>query len=542
MTSSIDRREFLVSAGAVMAGGWAASTSPAADRPEPADGPGATRPKLPFRVSRETTRITEPLRPDGSPDYVAALDAAMRQGVTPENNAAVLYLRAIGPGEIPEEKRAAFFAKLGIDPLPAEGEYLATGHEDAQASGMDFLEWEKRFDLAAEAPWRRNDLPLVAKVLDRNDLPLRLVVEGTRRPRLYVPLVDAAPDELAPLSSAALLLTPAFELRGAARLLVRRAMLRLGEGSPRAAEDDLLACHRLARNAARRSFMIDRLVASALDAIAQEGDLALARHGGMSGDELVRFGTRLAELPAFPPVVDVFALGERYFQLDGSIGMIRGRRDIFETLEVFGDQETLARLRAVVDNAEIDWNVVLIRENEFHDRLVDVARTESVAERRRKAEQIARLLQSMKQRTEKPIDELKRLAQKKDGGHAAGAYVSDLLLACIAPISIGFLGSEDRRDAHFDLTRLAVALAAFRADHGRYPTALADLLPKHITKIPADLFSENERPPIYRRDDDGAGYLLYSVGPNGEDEGGRTPHDDPSGDDLVVTTRRHEAR
>ena len=42
---------------------------PPANKPDPA--PPAKKP-LPIKISKETTYITEPLRPDGYPDYVAA--------------------------------------------------------------------------------------------------------------------------------------------------------------------------------------------------------------------------------------------------------------------------------------------------------------------------------------------------------------------------------------------------------------------------------------------------------------------------------------
>ena len=48
-------------------------------------------PGLLVTISKETTYITEPLRADGYPDYVAALNQRFSQGVTPENNAAVLF-------------------------------------------------------------------------------------------------------------------------------------------------------------------------------------------------------------------------------------------------------------------------------------------------------------------------------------------------------------------------------------------------------------------------------------------------------------------
>ena len=48
----------------------------------------AENPKPKITIGKETTYITEPLRPDGYPDYVAALNRRASEGVTPENNAA----------------------------------------------------------------------------------------------------------------------------------------------------------------------------------------------------------------------------------------------------------------------------------------------------------------------------------------------------------------------------------------------------------------------------------------------------------------------
>ncbi len=57
-------------------------------------------------ISRETTYITGPLNEDGTVNYVAALDDRLSKGVTPENNAAPLLLRAWGADIIREPARA----------------------------------------------------------------------------------------------------------------------------------------------------------------------------------------------------------------------------------------------------------------------------------------------------------------------------------------------------------------------------------------------------------------------------------------------------
>ncbi|MBN1395170.1 MAG: hypothetical protein JW959_09115 [Pirellulales bacterium] len=62
-------------------------------------------------ISKETTYFTEPLRPDGGVDYVAALNKKYSAGVTPENNALIPLLQAAGPRGIDEEVRKQYFQR-----------------------------------------------------------------------------------------------------------------------------------------------------------------------------------------------------------------------------------------------------------------------------------------------------------------------------------------------------------------------------------------------------------------------------------------------
>lgn len=76
----------------------------------------------------------------------------------------------------------------------------------------------------------------------------------------------------------------------------------------------------------------------------------------------------------------------------------------------------------------------------------------------------------------------------------------------------------------------ALALAEYRAEFERYPERLAELTPGLLPAVPLDRFAG--RPLAYRRRKDG--YLLYSVGPNGRDVGGRDATAYPPGDDIAV--------
>lgn len=72
--------------------------------------------------------------------------------------------------------------------------------------------------------------------------------------------------------------------------------------------------------------------------------------------------------------------------------------------------------------------------------------------------------------------------------------------------------------ANLRLDTVAVALEEFRAAQGNgYPDALSALVPTYLQFVPADPF--DGQPMRYRKE--GTGYLLYSIGPDLKDDGGR---------------------
>jgi RNA polymerase sigma factor (sigma-70 family) len=73
----------------------------------------------------------------------------------------------------------------------------------------------------------------------------------------------------------------------------------------------------------------------------------------------------------------------------------------------------------------------------------------------------------------------------------------------------------------------ALALQSYHVDKGTYPNSLQDLVPGYMPDLPRDLFDQND---TLRYSRTGSSYLLYSVGPDGVDNGGQaTPG---SGTDL----------
>jgi hypothetical protein len=76
---------------------------------------------------------------------------------------------------------------------------------------------------------------------------------------------------------------------------------------------------------------------------------------------------------------------------------------------------------------------------------------------------------------------------------------------------------HNRLVARLRLLTAGLALRCYQTEQGRAPSQLEQLVPSHLRRVPLDPFSG--RPLIYRIS--GTNWLLYSVGPDGVDDGGR---------------------
>ena len=69
---------------------------------------------------------------------------------------------------------------------------------------------------------------------------------------------------------------------------------------------------------------------------------------------------------------------------------------------------------------------------------------------------------------------------------------------------------------------LAFAVTAYRIDHGKYPVRLTAVVPKYLAKLPKDRFNNDAD---FQYTSQGNQCLLYSVGLNGVDDGGKGSED-----------------
>jgi len=85
--------------------------------------------------------------------------------------------------------------------------------------------------------------------------------------------------------------------------------------------------------------------------------------------------------------------------------------------------------------------------------------------------------------------------------------------------------------------RTGIAAERFRLRTGKLPEKLAQLAPEFVSSVPSDPF--DGKPLRFKRLDEG--YVLYSVGENGEDDGGSNEEDEHGrqrSDDVTFTIRR----
>jgi hypothetical protein len=500
-------------------------------------------------VSRQTTYLTEPLGRNGLPDYERYVLEQYREGVTPQNNGATLLWKALWPGELSPNEYAEVAKELGLSSIPSKQESLVPIYRETQskrvaawlthqaaetgesttgadsstpaAAGVDPLlgdafafqnsleqATEQLFQQAISRRWTSQQIPPLAQWIHENQKPLDLLVEASRRPRCYFPMRSLLNRDQDPLIS--LSLSGVQGTREVGRSLPARAMWHLGEGRPNEAWQDLLAVHRIARLISQGNTLIEQLVAFAIDGVARNGTQTLLHHGNLSTEQVQQIRRDLNTLPPFAGAATALDQGERLLTVDLIVHLASTKDMSWEQMAKELNIDTHGM--QVLEVVSVDWNLVLQELNAWYDRLVTAARLPDHAKRTVAMDQMQADVQILFANAQTPT----RLALSAVSRRQRSEVVAALMLGLFLPMVDVTVHNEDRANAAAQLTQLAAALAEYRAAHGAYPAKLDDLAPAFLEKPPTDFF--NAAPFFYKRD--GEGYLLYSAGENGADDGG----------------------
>jgi hypothetical protein len=493
----------------------------------PADKPVA---KVP--LGKGTTVVTGPIDKNGYIDYEAALNERLKKGMTPETNANALLWKALGPRPDGARMPAEFFKQMGIEEPPEKGDYFLSLEEflkkNIKLNQAQIDEVFKQLERASRRPWAGPAFPHLSAWLIVNEKALAVTVEATKRSGYFSPMTSRRSPG-APSALITVLLPGVQQSRALANALILRAMMRLGEGNLDEAWQDLLACHRLARLVARGALLIEMLVGAAIEQIASDGDLAYLERAKLTAAQV---RDRLKVLQALPPLAtaaEKVDLCERFVYLD-CLQMIRrgGFEDFDRVSNGFPPGKPNAEMEQLM--GRVDWSRPFRDGNRWYDRIAAAMRLSDRTERSQQCSKIVEDLKALKKGAVTPEKLKKLLLPGAPPDQDIGEAVSHTAVSMMIGGTVQVQNAWDRLAQVRQNLHLAFALAAYRLDNGRYPDKLDALAPKYLAAVPNDMFSGKAL--IYRLSEDG--YLLYSVGVNGIDEGGRYRDDDPPGDDLKV--------
>ncbi len=497
-----------------------------------------------FTIGKETTYVTEPLDNDGYIDYARALNWRLRKGVTPDNNANVLLWKALGPHPEGATMPSEFFQLMGMQAPPEKGEYFIDlrkymkDHLKIDPEGKEAKQIYQRLDRVLYRPWTAKEHRELASWLEANEKPLSVAIEATKRPHYFSPQVPTK-TEKGSSGLIGVLLPGVQKSRWLADALAARAMLRLGQGKYDEAWQDLLACHRLGRLVGRGASVIEGLVGLAIDGLAGVGDIAFLDQTKADAKRMESCLRDLQNLPPLPDIADKVNLCERFMHLDVIMMIDRQGTQWLERLSGDSpkDSNSLGEFVGDLMLEGIDWDPALRNHNLWYDRMSAIARKTDRPSREKDWERINADLKSIKEKMDSG-ELAETILEGKLSAEARGKVVGDILILLMTPAVQRVRSSADRLKQVQENLCLGFALARYHCDHGRYPKDLEELAPKYVAQIPQDLFSG--KPLIYRPSE--KGFLLYSVGMNGKDDGGRGYGENPPGDDLVVRIPLPERR
>ena len=344
-------------------------------RPGPSQGRPVVAPSV------ETTVLVSPLDKNGDVDYVAALNEANSNGVTPGKNALVKIVQALGP--INEDQQTLpdeFFKKLGMEPLPEQGDYFvdiipwldAQGFKKGQLEfDSVYSSWESAFDHA----WHPDKHPDLERWFQENEDSMKLVRDGAKRPRCYAPIVLEDSKRLIEMD-----LQVVQRIRDLSRNLKISAMRHLALDEPAESLEDVLDMYRLGSHVGHGSTIIESLIGIAISGIANDAAKEIFASRKATSIELLSFSEQLDQIPPIPELDTRLKTSERYLLLDTITGLGRGESYL---LDNFNGGSNIRDNNAVANIAitTVDFNETLLVVNDWYDKLIAAAEIKDDIER-----------------------------------------------------------------------------------------------------------------------------------------------------------------
>ncbi len=414
-----------------------------------------------------TTRITKPIGTGGVVNYRLAINQRTPKSLCPADNAAIELFHALGAGMfVNGAARESILTRLGMRRPPKNGPFFVSFNRFCRqhATRPVHTKAPPRIFHLREAlynhPFSARRHLRTAGWLHANAVALRWTLRAAQRPCFYIPLPPRRTEayflSLAPLPY----VTGIQRLAGA---LTQRAMLELHRGELAACRRDLLAAHRLARLLGQGPFLDERVAARYIELRTIGADWTFIRCAHLSAAAALDYARDLAGLPPLRPLAGAINYAGRWAALD----------------YIQWQSEDWFHRHCVPHEMDgpIDWSILLppdyaarmMRVNYWYDRFVAAFRKSN-----------CRLREQALAGVQVAINQACDLGE----GPRADLYLA-LTLENLHPlVSLAARVRSAQR-----MTRVVLALAAYRRRHGRYPKTLACLVPTYLPKMPLDAFT-----------------------------------------------------
>lgn len=309
-------------------------------------------------------------------------------------------------------------------------------------------------------------------------------------------------------------------MRAHARWLALDASIALAEGDPERAEGDLHAVIGLARHSIDEPFLIGHLVGLAVRALAEQTTMRLlhADPEFFTGKQLARIAHALAsvETKGEPMSLDT----ERFFM-----------EDILQrsfTDDGKGGGRLTPAAQFVLGPDELGYTIDSVPQTAAGIVIGPAAGLLS-ADRRQLAERYHGHLDTFAALATLPSAEMvTRVAEAGERIEQNSLIESARyrLIDILMPSMSRALTVERTSDTRRAVALAVIAMHAHRLEHGSFPASLSELSPDLLPSVPADPF-DHDRPIRYVLTSDGP--LIYSLGADGDDDGGTPPVKNPRG-------------
>ncbi|MDB5293272.1 MAG: hypothetical protein JWL69_4513 [Phycisphaerales bacterium] len=295
--------------------------------------------------------------------------------------------------------------------------------------------------------------------------------------------------------SFSILLPELAQVRTAASLLRLHARSEIAQGRVNSAMTDMGAIFQLGAHLGREPLIVCSMIAFGIDSFGanalQEMLPAVTRPEQLAG-------LNIADASSIPHIMRRSLQGEEAFGLTTFADVAAGRLSEFDVRGISVPPESSGVPSLGDAFAGGLFRLFLLTDD------VDAYRS---------------AMQQFQQAAVEPYSQSRtRLAQIERG---IQEHPKGLLTNVIIPALMTSTKRSARVQAMHEMAQAAVAATRYRLDRGAFPAKLADLMPKYLDEVPVDPFDGN---PLRMSVKDGS-VVIYSIGPDGKDDGG-APFDD----------------